>query len=153
MKVAMLETLRVKDVMTEALLILRVDEPVDQAWQRLHDAGLTGAPVVSPEGRLLGVLSNSDLADPRRRHAGGAGAVGEMMTRMAYGVRPTDPVLAAVRLMLAENIHRVLVVQEDGTLAGIVVPMDILRALAHSLPDQVAFVDLRSLAERPAPRP
>jgi transcriptional regulator len=143
MKVAMLETLRVKDVMTEAVLVLQADEPLDQAWQRLHEAGLTGAPVQSPQGRLLGVLSNSDLADPRRPGAGAGGIVGEVMTRVAYGVRPSDPVLAAVRLMLDENIHRVLVVNDDGTLAGIVVPMDVLRTLVGSVSERIEFVDLR----------
>jgi len=145
MKVAMFSNLRVRDVMTEALLLLRAETAIDEAWRQLHDAGVTGAPVLSAKGRLVGVLSNYDLADPRRRPPNGSGTVGEVMTRIVYAVRAGDPALAAVRLMAEENIHRVVVVNDDGSLAGIVVAMDVLRVLAQSDETQVEYFDLRKL--------
>lgn len=63
-KAAMLTTLRVKDVMTEAILLLRAETSIDDAWEQLHDAGVSGAPVLDAKGKLVGVLSNSDLANP-----------------------------------------------------------------------------------------
>lgn len=146
MKVAMLNTLRVKDVMTDTVVTLRSDAPIDEAWQRLHGMGVTGAPVVDAKGRVVGVVSNHDFSDPRRRRTSEQGAVDDIMTRIAYAVRTNDPISSAVRLMIDENIHRVLVVNDDGTLAGIVVPIDILRALAQSFDDaQVDYFDLRKL--------
>ena len=53
------------------------------------------------------------------------------MTRVVRAVRPGDPVMFAVRLMADENVHRVVVVDDDGKLAGIVSAMDVLRALAR----------------------
>jgi len=149
-KVAMLNTLRVKDVMTEAILLLRSGMSVDDAWSLLHDAGVNGAPVLDARGRLVGVLSNTDLADPRRRHPGAATCVADVMTRVVYAVRADDPVLTAVRLMADENIHRAVVMNDDGTLAGIVVPMDILRVLAREAEARgadahVEYVDLARL--------
>ncbi|MGO9838249.1 MAG: CBS domain-containing protein [Polyangiaceae bacterium] len=47
--------------------------------------------------------------------------------------------------MAEESIHRAVVVNDDGTLAGIVVPMDILRVLARGIDDRVEYVDLRKL--------
>jgi len=78
------------------------------------------------------------------------------MTRVIYAVRADDPVLNAVRLMADENIHRAIVVNDDGTLAGIVVPMDILRVLAQDADTRrttahVEYVDLRSMNDGPAP--
>jgi predicted transcriptional regulator len=149
-KTAMLETLRVKDVMTEAIVLLRAEMSVDEAWELFHRCGVTGAPVLDARGRLAGVLSTYDLADPRRREPGASARVGDLMTRMAFAVRAEDPVLAAVRLMAEENIHRVLVVHDDGTLAGVVVPMDILRSLAADLKEaRIEYFDLRTLAGRP----
>jgi CBS-domain-containing membrane protein len=143
-KAAMLSTLRVRDVMTEAMLLLRADMSLDEAWEHLHGASVTGAPVLDARGRLVGVLSNHDLADPRRRSS--AGRVGDAMTRLVYAVRADDSVLAAVRLMAEEDIHRVVAVNDDGSLAGIVVPMDILCALARQHKDaRVEYVDLRKL--------
>jgi predicted transcriptional regulator len=155
-KVAMLHTLRVRDVMTEAILLLRTDMRVNKAWSLLHDAGVTGAPVLDARGHLVGVLSNSDLADPRRRRSDASGLVADVMTRVIYAVRADDPVLTAVRLMADENIHRAIVVNDDGTLAGIVVPMDILRVLAQDADTRattahVEYVDLRSMNDGPAP--
>jgi CBS-domain-containing membrane protein len=144
-KAAMLNTLRVRDVMSEAILLLRMDTHVDEAWQQLHDGGVTGAPVLDARGRLVGVLSNYDLADPRRRRPDSAGSVGEVMTRVVYAVRAEDPALTAVRLMADENIHRAVVVNDDGSLAGMVVPMDILRVLARYADAHVEYVDLRKL--------
>jgi CBS-domain-containing membrane protein len=142
-KIGMLETLRVRDVMTEPLLLLRAETSLDAAWHTLHDAGVTGAPVLNAQGRLVGVISLADFADPRRRAQ--ALTVGDAMTRVIYAVRADDPAVTAVRLMLRENIHRVVVVDEQGALVGIIVAMDVLRALVREDESHIEFVDLRKL--------
>jgi CBS domain-containing protein len=142
----MLNTLRVRDVMTESIMLLRADMSVDEAWGHLHAHGVTGAPVLDARGRLVGVLSNHDLADPRMRTSAGSARVSDVMTRVVYAVRADDSVLAAVRLMIDEDIHRAVAVNDDGSLAGIVVPMDILRVLARRYTDvRVEYIDLRKL--------
>jgi CBS domain-containing protein len=42
-----------------------------------------------------------------------------------------DPALAAVDEMAKRNIHRVVVLDEESRLAGIVTPMDVVRAVAR----------------------
>jgi predicted transcriptional regulator len=102
--------------------------------------------VLDARGRLVGVLSNHDLADPRTRAPAGSARVNDVMTRVVYAVRADDSVLAAVRLMIDEDIHRAVALNDDGSLAGIVVPMDILRVLARRYADvQVEYLDLRKL--------
>jgi CBS-domain-containing membrane protein len=140
---AVLGTLRVRDVMTEALLLLRAETALEAAWQTLHEAGVTGAPVLDKHGRLVGVVSLADFADPRRRAT--SSVVEDVMTRVVYAVRADDPAITAVRLMLRENIHRVVALDEQGALAGVVVPTDILRALVREDHSDVEFVDLRKL--------
>ena len=149
MKVGMpFETLRVRDVMTRAVVFLNADFSVDAAWDAFYRHSVNGAPVLGQGGRLVGMLTTSDLADPRRRTSEPS-TVEDVMTKMVYAVRADDPVLDAVRLMTDEQIHRALVVNADGTIAGIVSPMDVLRALRRlSDPDRgrephVRFVDLR----------
>jgi predicted transcriptional regulator len=145
-KIGMLNGLRVREVMTEALLLVRAEMPIDEAWQIMHDGGVSGAPVLDARGRLVGVLSNYDLADPRRRVLDETTLVRDVMTRLVYGVRAGDSVLAAIRLMLDEQIHRVIAVNDDGSIAGVIVPMDILRVLARKEVGRLEYVDLRSLA-------
>jgi CBS-domain-containing membrane protein len=144
-KAAMLSTLRVKDVMTQAVLLVRAETPIDEAWRQLHDASVTGAPVLDARGVLVGVLSNHDLADPRHREPGRPLLVRDIMTRVVYAVRAEDSVVTAVRLMVDESIHRALVVNDDGSLAGIVVPMDILKVIAQHDEPHVEYFDLRRL--------
>ena len=80
--------------------------------------------------------------------------VRDVMTRVVYAVRATDPLLCAVKLMIDEDIHRTVVVGDNGAIAGIVTPMDVLRALIHGDDiarsvqdgDTLKFVDLRELA-------
>jgi hypothetical protein len=47
--------------------------------------------------------------------------------------------------MADENIHRAVVVNDDGSLAGMVVPMDILRELARRDDTRIEYIDLRKL--------
>ena len=76
----------------------------------------------------------------------GTTLVRDVMTRLVYGVRAGDSVLAAVRLMIDEKIHRVVAVNDDGSIAGVIVPMDILRVLARKEVGRLEYVDLRALA-------
>jgi predicted transcriptional regulator len=85
-KVGMLESLRVRDVMTEALVLLRAETALDAAWNTLHQAGVTGAPVLDQRGKLVGVISMADFADPRRR--GQAIRVADAMTHVVYFLLP-----------------------------------------------------------------
>jgi CBS-domain-containing membrane protein len=148
--------MRVADVMSTDVTFLETTQTLDDAWEILHSKSITGAPVLSSHGRLVGIASKADLADPRR-HAGDAvgtvRTVRDVMTRVVYAVRASDSVLSAVQLMIDEDIHRAMVVGDDGSVAGIVTPMDILRALTRGEdvargPEpraRVEFVDLREL--------
>ena len=42
-----------------------------------------------------------------------------------------DPAMAAVNEMAKRDIHRIVVLDEDSKLAGIITPMDIVRAMAR----------------------
>jgi CBS-domain-containing membrane protein len=119
--------------MTEGVVFLRASDSQEKAWQDLRANGVTGAPVLGEQGRLVGIITLTDLADPRRRKPETSGTVEDAMTRIVYAVRANDAAMVAVHLMIQEDIHRAVVVNDDGTIAGIVAPMDILRALARGV--------------------
>jgi CBS-domain-containing membrane protein len=144
---------RVGDVMTNAVMFVNASQSQDEVFAILRQWGVSGAPVLGAGGKLVGIVSLSDLADSRRRMPATAGTIEDAMTRVVYAVRASDPAMAAVHLMLDEHIHRALVVNDDGTIAGIVAPIDILRALANGvdvrLPNMTRggfeYVDLKKL--------
>lgn len=144
----------VADIMTREVVCLGVGYTLARAAGVLTEKGISGAPVLAPDGYIVGVVSKSDLIDPAR--ARGASTVEHVMTRVLQAVREADPAMAAIRLMLAQSIHRALVVNDDGKMCGIVSPTDVLRALAQGRvisdpwgdPEEVEFVDLRLSTRR-----
>jgi predicted transcriptional regulator len=150
------KTVRVRDIMSAEVFTLAARTSVDDAARSLSYHKVSGAPVVD-RGRIVGVVSNTDLVHPRYRSTPDKPVtVAEAMTKIVYAVRPGDAVMAAARLMVKENVHRAVVVNDKGKLAGMVTPMDILKAIvlglqiddlppeSHSAPAvAVEYVDLR----------
>jgi CBS domain-containing protein len=154
--------------MTTDIVTLQASDTIADAARELIARRIGGAPVLDGN-RIVGVVSKSDLVDPRYWLDDGSQPTVDMaMTRLIYAVRPGDPVMSAVRLMVGERIHRAVVVADGGKLAGILTPMDVMRALArgdcvqegdfaldsehgpHSDPAvAVGYVDLRTLEIRP----
>lgn len=157
-KVAMVNVLRVRDVMTRSVRALPAKMPIDEAADALAGWHVSGAPVLEGS-RLVGVVSRSDLHDPRRpRDDQPSTLVADVMTPMVYAVREHDPAVLAARLMVDEHIHRVIALDDRGQIAGIVTSMDLVEAIAFGWSARdareasrgeeptVEYVDLRRLA-------
>lgn len=123
--------LKISDVMTRDVFTLSVSARADQAAWELSARGFTGAPVRDARGRLVGMLSRSDLVDPERTQGGLDGKdVQDVMTPALFTLQPSEPLTRAVRLMVREGIRRVVVMEPSGEMVGIVTSSDILRQLA-----------------------
>ncbi|MBI4955847.1 MAG: CBS domain-containing protein [Myxococcales bacterium] len=118
---------RVSEVMSEAVGVIEESATAGEAKTILVDLEVTGAPVVRGE-QVLGVVSRADLL-----RADDATPVTEIMSDPVYAVRPGDSLALAVRLMVKQRIHRVVVVNEAGELRGILTALDALAAVADSL--------------------
>jgi CBS domain-containing protein len=103
----------------------------------LADAHVSGMPVVDANGRVIGVVSASDVltaeaeADSQgeRRALLDQTAVSEIMTSRPFTVAPDDDVREAARQMLYADVHR-LFVAEDDRVVGVISTTDIVRAVA-----------------------
>jgi CBS-domain-containing membrane protein len=144
------KTLRIRDIMTTEVITVAASTSVDDAARSLTFHKVSGAPVVD-RAAIVGVVSKSDLVDPRYRSSETVKpTVREAMTRIVRAVRPGDPAMSAVRLMVNENVHRAVVVDDRGKLVGIVSPMDVLRALAQGEAVQAGDAAFDERAERHA---
>jgi len=120
----------VRDIMTRNVLTLAPDVSLDDVAWGLTLKGFTGAPVTDGDGRLLGVLSKSDLADAERTQGDLAVTrVEDAMTPVLYAALESDSVQFAVARMVRTGSHRLIVMNDAGKLVGIVTPMDVLRAM------------------------
>jgi CBS domain-containing protein len=143
--------LAVGDVMTADPVVLAEQTSIRSAAQILIVHGISGAPVVSPAGVLVGVLSESDLLDKETPPAGGrhgresarrhrARTVGEACTRPAFVTSPDTGLHDAAALMRAKRASR-LVVVSGSEITGVVTRHDVLKALCRTDAELQAAVD------------
>jgi len=134
----------VATVMTNRVVTVTTEEPFKNLARLFVDQRISTLPVTGRDGRLAGVVSESDLlqkaerqADPggRRPRPGrraarakaAADRASEVMTTRVVTVPPDATVAEAARLMDRRNVTSLPVVDEDGRLRGIVTPRDLLR--------------------------
>jgi CBS domain-containing protein len=118
---------------------------------QLSDRRIGGMPVVDTDGRVLGVVSESDLllkeerleledgrrvlerrAARRDRAKAGAVTAAELMSSPAITVSPDTGVAEAARLMHRHRVRRLPVVDASGALVGIVSKGDLLKVFLRS---------------------
>lgn len=121
---------RVRDIMTPHVLTVSADARVDHAVWSLSAKGITGAPVCDAGGKVVGVLSRSDLIDVDTHGVvPGDRLVSDVMTAEVCAVHPDAPASDAVASMVANGIHRVVVMEREHRLVGILTSMDVMKAI------------------------
>ncbi|MDQ7820341.1 MAG: CBS domain-containing protein [Armatimonadota bacterium] len=135
--------LRAKDVMTSPVITVRPDTPIKDVAALMAAHHISGVPVVTDQGELVGIITEADLllAEARGfRRPARLAPVGEARPRLRARDLMTSPVVTVdeeaplsevASLMVRRQINRVPVMR-GGRLVGIVSRADIVRALARS---------------------
>ena len=122
--------LTVADIMTRSVVTLSPSESLAKAAETLSMMSVSGAPVCDGSARAVGVFSKSDVVDGLiDGRLSPEALVKNHMTTVTVSLRADDPVTAAVAVMAERSIHRVLVLDADDHVVGIVSPLDILKAV------------------------
>jgi CBS domain-containing protein len=112
------------------------DDDILVAVGRLIDEGVTGAPVVDEQGRVVGVLSEYDCLRLLAEGSGGdrvRGRVSDFMSTKFTAVPPRMDVYYVAGMFLREPANRRFMVIEDQQLVGVITRKDILRAVQAGL--------------------
>ena len=165
---------RVGELMTSNVVLIRRDAEVHELSKLFLERGVHGVPVVDEDGRLVGVVSQTDLIawhhdvgldasafydmpdlrpeagtrrelivedeenpeeadtgeeDPWRLRLAEVrtARVDEVMTPLVHAIGPDQSAAEAAARMLRHRIHRLIVVDEDLKVLGIISAMDLLR--------------------------
>lgn len=142
--------MKVCDLMTSEVATVTPTMSLRDAAALLAAKGISGVPVLNTASEVVGVLSEADIVVKaggevaRNRLLGWllksdldldakirAETVEDAMTAPPVTISPKRPVHEAARLMVAENVNRLPVV-DKGKLVGIVTRADIVRAFTRS---------------------
>jgi CBS domain-containing protein len=117
---------QLKDIMTRDPVVLRPDAPLKEAARRMRDLD-SGVMPVGEGDRLVGMLTDRDItvrATAEGRDPNGT-PVREVMTPDVVYCFEDDDVRAAARKMEEHQIRRLIVLNRDKRLVGIVALGDI----------------------------
>jgi CBS domain-containing protein len=126
--------MKVEDVMTLSPTFCTTQDPVFEAAKIMaqRDVGVVPICESMDTRRLIGCLTDRDIvvrvvAEGRNPSV----PVVDVMTTHLFTVRPEDPIAHARELMEENQIRRLLVVDEYGSLMGVVSTADLARAVAE----------------------
>ncbi len=128
-------TAPVREHMSCPVRTLPPSAPLDEADQLLHEHDHSGLAIVDDAGRLIGVLSRTDLLRTSSYGRGRTlvlpkGTVLDVMTPSPIYVDASTELRVAARRMRDERIHRIFV-EDGGELVGVLSTRDLMRAMVR----------------------
>jgi CBS domain-containing protein len=146
-------TLTAADLMTGDLRVAHASWSVRRLVEFLSEHDISGAPVVSEQGQLIGVVSLTDVArtakrsveqrecaheyyllgpaytyrQPPAEHVDGRLLVQDIMTPAVFDVPLSATAKEIAAIMVSRDIHRIFVT-ESGMVIGVITALDLLRA-------------------------
>ena len=146
-------TVYVKDLMTSDVTVVRQDADLLELQRMFIEHQIHGVPVVDASGRLVGVVSQTDVVnwhheigidgstfymDPEIRLAEQddlgrlriadirTARVDEVMTGITHVVTPDDEAAYAAARMMELGVHRLVVVDSERSVLGVLSASDLL---------------------------
>lgn len=128
----------VRTYMTSDLITFRPDVDIHKAIKDIIKHRISGAPVVDGNGRLIGMLSESDciktiVDSPYNNLPGGNGTVGDFMSSNVVTVSP-DKTIVSLAYEFTNTPYRRFPVVEKDRLIGQISRSDVLRAILKMKP-------------------
>ena len=131
--------LRVGDLMTLDPVTIAFDATLEDAETLMRDYRITGLPVIDDGGRLVGVISQTDLlylalptVQALIRHRESGIRIGEVMSVPAMTVDVTATLGEAARMMHRNHLHRLVVIDAAGRPVGVLSSMDFVALAAEA---------------------
>ena len=123
--------MKAKDIMTRKPKCVTPETSVREAARLMKEEDVGVLPVVERDGsdRLIGIVTDRDIAirHVAEGHDSSSCPVREAMTSSVLTAREDDDVESVMDLMGKEQVRRIPVVDERGSLVGIVAQADIVR--------------------------
>lgn len=116
----------VADLMTPNAVVVQPGTPFREIAHLLDEYEITAVPVVDPDERPVGIVSEADLL---RRHMAklGPSTAEALMSSPVVVARPEWSAVRAARTMEEKKVKRLPVVDDTGRLIGVISRSDLVR--------------------------
>jgi len=111
--------------MTRNVITFREETSLDEIAATLLEKRITGAPVVSAEGHVVGIISETDVFSKKGKVAR------DIMSQRVISVTEETGIDEAARLLIGERIRRVPVIR-GGKMVGLLSRSDVLEFFAKT---------------------
>ncbi|MBL8118942.1 MAG: CBS domain-containing protein [Anaerolineae bacterium] len=144
----MLDNVIVRDWMTKPVLTITPEASISNAHQMMKEHGVRRLPVVD-HGRLVGIITIGDVREASPSDATTLSiwelnylwaqlTVDKVMTHHVTTIRSDQSIIDAAQIMLDQKISGLPVLDETGTLIGMLTESDVFRMLVRSRSSEIA---------------
>ncbi len=124
----------VADIMTGRVVSLSPHHSFSEAANLMNDRNFRHCVVVDAHGQIVGVISDRDILRALARNPNSRSkSVEQFMTHNPVTVRRHTPIADAVSKIVSKRINCLPVVDEDGSVCGIVTSTDLLKSYQQLL--------------------
>lgn len=127
-----MRSMTVEECMTRSVVTLDPAMDIVEAIRVLLKHNITAAPVVNGSGDLVGILSETDClqgALTGSYYSQGSELVAEFMEQNVVTALCSDSIVDAYERCMTEKALRIPVLNEGGSIAGMLSPKDLMAAV------------------------
>jgi CBS domain-containing protein len=121
----------IRDIMSKIVISVRPEATLMDAVKTLTKHHLSGAPIVTKEGQVIGFISEPNLMDVLFDESVRTAPVTKHMSSSVHVLDSQDPISTAASMFSMYGIRRLPVV-EDGRFVGVVTRRDLLAYALHN---------------------
>ena len=120
--------MKAKEIMSKTPSVVTPDTSVQEAARMMQTEDVGVLPVVDSQGsrRLVGLITDRDIAIRVVAEGRTSATVSDAMTSNPKSAKPDDSVKDVMALMGKEQVRRIPIVDDSGSIVGIVAQADIV---------------------------
>lgn len=122
----------VRDIMSKDLVSVKVDATIKECARQMKKHGISSVVVVNPRGKLVGVVTKTDLVGTFLIQSTASLEISKVMTKKVITVSPEDSIFEVESLLFNNNIRRVVVTKNKSPV-GIITYRDFIPAKTFDL--------------------
>jgi CBS domain-containing protein len=139
----------VKDMMTRNVITVTPEHTLKQVGALLREKRISGIPVVDEEGRVIGIVTLTDMlrildriyrwremerkfpelkfSDMFEKEKGEA-KVSDIMSKVVFTMEEDKPIERVMEMMFNRGVHTIPIVDKEGKLVGVIGKRDLIYA-------------------------